>query len=92
MHTKPYNLPGRLLILLTALVATFLLLGGTGSASSPSITMEHRVQSGDTLWDLASDVTGPGEDIREVVEVIRHINGLTSSNLTPGQILMIPVG
>jgi nucleoid-associated protein YgaU len=90
--TKPYNLPGRLLILLTALLATFLLLGGTGSASSPTITVEHRVQSGDTLWDLASEITGPGEDVREVIEVIRTINELTTSNLTPGQILLLPAG
>lgn len=92
MSTRPRNLPGRLLILLMALVATFLLLGGTGAASAPTITMEHRVQSGDTLWDLADDLTAPGEDVREVIEVIRDLNHLKSANLTPGQILLIPVG
>jgi hypothetical protein len=90
--TKPYNLPGRLLILLTALLATFLLLGGTGRASTPTITMEHRVQTGDTLWDLAAQITGPGEDVRDVIVVIRDINDLTTSNLSPGQILLLPAG
>jgi LysM repeat protein len=92
MSTRPRNLPGRLLILLTVLVATFLLLGGTGAASAPTITMEHRVQSGDTLWDLASDLTTPGEDVREVIAVIRDLNHLTSVNLTPGQVLLVPAG
>ncbi len=92
MSAKPRNLPGRLLILLTALAATFLLLGGTGSASAPTITMEHRVQSGDTLWDIAGGITGPGEDVREVIEVIRDLNELTNSNLMPGQVLLIPAG
>ncbi len=85
-------LPGRLLILLIALVAILLLLGGTGAASEPSITMEHRVRSGDTLWAIAQGFTSSGDDVRESVALIRELNELESSALHPGQILMIPVG
>ncbi|MDH4309459.1 MAG: LysM peptidoglycan-binding domain-containing protein [Acidimicrobiia bacterium] len=91
MTHSAYNLPGRLLILLVTLVATFLLLSGTGEASEPTITMEHRVRSGDTLWDIAGGIVGPGEDVRDVVAMIRDINGLTSSQLMPGQMLRVPI-
>ena len=85
-------LPGRLLILLIALVAILLLLGGTGAASEPSITVEHRVRSGDTLWTIAEGITTPGDDIRASIAVIRELNGLESSGLRPGQVLLVPAG
>ena len=86
------NLPVRLLIPIVALVATFLLLGGRGEASTPSITVEHRVASGDTLWDLAVGITAPGEDVRATIDRIEELNGLTSSALRPGQVLLLPAG
>lgn len=86
------NLPARLLIPIIALVATFLLLGGRGEASTPAITVEHRVAAGDTLWDLAAGVTAPGEDVRSTVDRIEDLNGLTSSALRPGQVLLLPAG
>lgn len=92
MSTSAKHLPGRLLFLLIALMATFLLLGGTVSANQPTITMEHRVRSGDTLWDIAHTITASGADVRGSVEMIRELNGLADSELRPGQVLMIPVG
>lgn len=86
------NLPVRLLIPIFALVATFLLLGGRGEASTPAITVEHRVAAGDTLWDLAAEVTAPGEDVRATIDRIEDLNGLTSSALRPGQLLLLPAG
>ena len=90
--TSTQNLPGRLLILLVALVATLLLLGGTGAASEPSITVQHRVVSGDTLWTIATEFTSPGEDVRASVALLRELNGLSSSALNPGQVLVVPAG
>lgn len=90
--TSARNLPGRLAILLIALVAALLVLGGTGSASEPSITMEHRVSAGDTLWTIAQGFTSPGEDVRSSVALLRDMNDLESSALVPGQVLLIPVG
>jgi LysM repeat protein len=85
-------LPSRLSILLIALATALLLLGGVGEASTPTITMEHRVAAGDTLWGLAEMFTSPGEDVRDSVALLRELNGLTSSALVPGQVLLIPAG
>lgn len=90
--TSAQNLPGRLSILLMALAVTLLLLGGVGEASAPTITMEHRVSSGDTLWTIAEGFTSPGEDLRDSVALLRDLNELTSSGLVPGQVLLVPAG
>jgi LysM repeat protein len=85
-------LPGRLLILLITLVAVLLLLGGVGEASTPTITIEHRVSAGDTLWNIAEGFTTPGDDVRDSVAMLRDLNELTSSALMPGQVLLVPAG
>lgn len=46
------------------------------------------VTSGDTMWDLASAVAGPGEDPRPVMDALTARNG--SSALWAGQRLVIP--
>jgi len=90
--TSTRILPGRLLILLIMLVAALLLLGGVGSASTPTITVEHRVTSGDTLWTIAQTFTSPGDDVRDSVALLRDLNDLASSALNPGQVLLVPAG
>lgn len=92
MSKRASNLPARLLIPIIALVAAFLLLGGRGEASAPAITVEHRVAAGDTLWDLAAVITAPGDDVRATIDRIEDLNGLTSSALVPGQVLLLPAG
>jgi LysM repeat protein len=89
--TSTNNLPGRLLILLITLVAALLLLGGTGAADVPSITGEHRVRAGDTLWTIAEAFTEPGDDVRVSVAMLRDMNDLSSSALDPGQVLLVPI-
>lgn len=51
------------------------------------------VRHGDTLWGIATEYGPQGWDPRKTVEVIRELNGLTSSDvgrLRPGQELQIP--
>lgn len=47
------------------------------------------VQSGDTLWAIASSVAGD-DDVRAVVDRIQRANGLSGSALEPGQVLQLP--
>ena len=90
--TSAHNLPGRLFILLMALALALLFLGGVGEASEPTITVEHRVSTGDTLWTIAEGFTSPGEDVRASVALLRDLNELTTSGLMPGQMLIVPAG
>ena len=47
------------------------------------------VQPGDTLWSIAGEVAG-GDDVRDVVDRIQALNGLSGTVLIPGQILELP--
>ncbi|MCW2699664.1 MAG: Peptidoglycan-binding lysin domain protein [Blastococcus sp.] len=65
------------------------LVGGAGElrlAGESSVV----VQSGDTLWSIATFLAGPGDDVRAVVDEIQRTNGLRSADLAPGQVLQLP--
>ena len=87
---------GRVL-LLAALVAVlfgaFSLGRSVSEAAPPSAQpVDHvvTVEQGDSLWTLARRAA-PDNDPREVVALIRDLNDLSSSGLTPGQQLVLPV-
>ena len=75
--------------------------GGDVAASSEAVTFEatdldaagsdaievYVVQSGDTLWDIASSIAMPGEDVRPLVDELRVLAG--GSSLEIGQRLII---
>jgi nucleoid-associated protein YgaU len=94
------NTPARVAVLLTTVVvAPILLLANTvgaagvgdGSDRDQAPVATHRVVTGDTLWDIAADHTGDGDDVRKTVFVIREHNGLGGSVIVPGQVLEIPL-
>jgi nucleoid-associated protein YgaU len=47
------------------------------------------VQSGDTLWSIATSLDGEG-DVRAVVDEIQRLNDLDGAHLVPGQVLRLP--
>ena len=47
------------------------------------------IRPGDTLWSIASSVAGD-DDVRAVVDRIQQVNGMRGSDLTPGQVLVLP--
>lgn len=49
------------------------------------------VGSGETLWEIASDVRKDGEDIRRIVFDLQKRNNLQSSALQAGQSLIVPI-
>jgi LysM repeat protein len=54
-------------------------------------TRTVEVGAGDTLWEIASDVSAPGQ-VRETMHQIRELNALTGPGLTVGQEIAVPVG
>lgn len=90
-QTTASQLSVRLSVLVACVVAVFLLIGGAADAEGPPLpTVEYVVVEGDTLWGIASGVTGPDEDVRNVISDIREASGLRTSVIHPGQILLIP--
>lgn len=80
------------LVLLFALVVTAAAEPAGASIGSEQATATHVVRSGDTLWDIAVAAAPAGSDVRTTVEDLKRLNGLTSSLITPGQVLVVPVG
>ena len=78
-----------ILLVLTATI-TVLGLEPLDKAAEPPYT-EVRVQSGDTVWDLALEFGPQDEDVRRVVKRICRINGIEPEELQPEQILQIPL-
>ncbi len=91
MSKRTQILAIRFLILLLALSSAFLLLGNSVSADEPVALTVHVVQSGDTLWTIASDLAAPDEDVRASISELKRLNGLTSSSLSVGQVLSVPL-
>ena len=92
------RLRGRILLFaatiltLVGLVVAFGQLAGASDTSGPeSATATVTVQSGDSLWSLAT-AAERSADPRETVERIRELNGLDDSVIVPGQRLVVPVG
>lgn len=57
----------------------------------PGMLVRVKVYPGDTLWGLARRYGGARCYLPKAVHRIRQVNGLSTSDLTPGQVLVIPV-
>lgn len=71
------------------------LVGGRAVADGPQQATEvttHAVQSGETLWQIAASVAGPGEDVRDVIVRLQQLNDLADASLQAGQVLLLPAG
>ncbi len=51
---------------------------------------EIRVESGDTLWNIARAYGDSSKDVREVVYDICQANNISAGDIYPGQVLRIP--
>jgi hypothetical protein len=54
-------------------------------------TIEYRVRHGDTLWGIAGEYTNNRHNRQEVIHMIKVLSDRTSSNLMPGDLLIIPL-
>lgn len=83
-----------LVVLALGLVALVVLWGGRAFASGPGEPREvtvHAVQAGETLWQHAAALAGGDRDVRDVVDELMALNGLSSASLEVGQQLLLPV-
>jgi LysM repeat protein len=74
-------------LVVVALVAGINAGGATATGSAPLSTVT--VASGETLWQVATQVA-PKADPRDVIADILSVNKLASTDLQPGEKLLIP--
>jgi hypothetical protein len=78
------------LLLVIALSGRFTADAGIPSIQRAPATAVVVVQSGESLWQIASRLA-PGSDPRALVRTIRSLNGLTDSSVVAGRSLLVPV-
>lgn len=61
-----------------------------GSSEGPA-TDTHVVSQGETLWQIAQEITPAGDDVRETVAVIKSMNMMESATIEVGEQLLIPL-
>lgn len=97
---KVYRIKSRLrfitfvMILFVSIISMTNLAFGYGDVSSLTVEKFENVMisPGDTLWSIASQYTGSGHDVRELIYTICQINEVSPDSIYPGQMLRIPLG
>lgn len=82
----------RICVALSICLAVFLLVSTVVFASGDGREVEYSpvaVESGDSLWSLATEYY-PNMNRKEAISLIKEINGLTSSTIYEGDVLMLP--
>jgi LysM domain-containing protein len=82
-------------VLALMLVALAVLLASRAAADGPARAQEverHVVQPGETMWQIAAEVAGPRQDVRDVVFDLVRLNELPDAGLMAGQVIVVPAG
>ncbi len=82
--------------LVIAILCIFTIIGtltGINTANSSSMAAYNmvKVESGDTLWDIASEYGPDNMDLRQVVYEICDLNEISADQLEAGQNIIVPV-
>lgn len=79
-------------VLSIAMVSYSLLGMSTTEASSVNTYRQVEVRENDTLWEIAEKYCDQDHvDTRKIVNQVCEINNVEASNISPGDILFVPV-
>jgi len=88
--TNPRRLVRAVVILALSFGISIFGITGSFAGSAPGATLEFvTVQSGDSLWGLATKYA-PSQDPRDWIARVVMINALETVELTPGQQIALP--
>lgn len=57
----------------------------------PIQTVPYTVNQGDTVYDIATRIATPKDNINELSHMISRINGISNGYIQPGQVIYVPV-
>ena len=78
-------------------VGVLLAFTGWGSGAladqpvEPIQTTTYTFLPGESLWQVAAANTLPGQDVREVLDQIMELNGMTTSAVQAGDMIRVPI-
>jgi hypothetical protein len=80
--------------LAVALVSTVMVAWGASAvADAPDRAQQVQLRTvapGETLWQYAASVAEPGDDLRDVVAELKDLNGMRTTALQVGQVVVVP--
>lgn len=79
-----------ILVMLTVTLLAILLFQISAKANAKTDYKSVTVSHGDTLWKIAEENSN-NSDIRQIVYQIRKINKLETANISPGQVIRVPL-
>lgn len=79
------------LLVAALFVAVVSPLHSASSSEAPQQVEIRQVQSGDTLWQFAEEITPPGGDVQDSVDRLEELNDMDSATIYAGQRLVLPV-
>ncbi len=96
---KTYRIKSRTRFITFVIIFTIFAVGlvntvlGLYNASSLTVReyIEITVESGDTLWNIASEYMSADTDVRHAVYTLCELNDIGSGDIYPGQVLTVPV-
>ncbi|WP_062465054.1 LysM peptidoglycan-binding domain-containing protein [Demequina soli] len=59
--------------------------------AQPAAVDAYTVGAGETLWDIAAALTPAGDDVRDTVAQIQHLNAMPDTALAAGEQIYLPV-
>lgn len=82
--------------LVVAILCIFSIIGsltGMNTVSSSSMNQYNpvKIESGDTLWNIASEYGPDDMDIRQVVREICDLNEISADRLEAGDTIIVPM-
>ena len=77
-------------VLVSVIISTTILITKRPEGKSEEIYNEIIIKYGDTLWDIAVEISDGSIDVRKMVSEIRKINNMETSDLHIGQLVKIP--
>ncbi len=67
-------------------------LANSNAYLASSVYGSIAVKSGDTVWGIATKYVTDQEDVRQLAQAIKEVNGLNNNvQIFPGQVLKVPL-
>lgn len=78
-------------MLVIAIIAVAVVVSGMRKPSKAEVYREYVVSSGDTLWEIAEEITPEERDLRHTILDIEKKNNIEDGMIYVGQHIEIPV-